>query len=385
MSSAESGEAVAPAVAMKCHIPGLDGLRGLAILMVMFGHFIVVGKNLEPHTPVHRFLQSGYLGVDLFFVLSGFLITGILIDSKHRKPYFKVFYWRRALRIFPLYYGLLAISWLTVVWITPGDAALLKGHDSPAWYWLYASNIGMACKGTWLDSSTWIGLGHFWSLAVEEQFYLVWPLLVFLLPVKWLERLCILLVVCSPFIYHPLSQWIGNVPAYSSTLSRLGVLAAGGWLAVLWRKESVWPVLSRYFGKIALISGLILLLERTVWTNLSGVESTIVLVFGSALVGVAVNGGGRFFNSAILKWFGKYSYGIYVYHHALKPVWIYFLWERAIVPWAGTGWTGTLVYTAAATALSLGLAWMSWRFFEAPLLAFKSRVPFQPDTTGSGR
>lgn len=381
ISKANRAEAP-PADQMKQHLPGLDGLRGLAILMVMFGHFIVVGKNLEVSTPWHRFLQSGYLGVDFFFVLSGFLITGILIDSKNRTPYFRVFYWRRALRIFPLYYGLLAVSWLTVRWLTPSDQALLTGNDSPAWFWLYASNIGMAAKGSWLESPTWVGLGHFWSLAVEEQFYLVWPLLIYVLPGKWFERLCILLVVCSPFIFHPLAEWLGNVPAYASTLSRLGVLAAGGWLAVLWRKEEVWPVLSRYFPYLAAGSGLLLLLERTVLPIFSGVESTIVLLLGSALVGMAVHGKGRyssrFFKLAILRWFGKYSYGIYVYHHALKPVWIHFLWEKSIVPWAGSGWTGTLIYTTAATALSLSLAWLSWRFFEAPILAYKSRVPFRP-------
>ena len=380
ISKANSAEAP-PADQMKQHLPGLDGLRGLAILMVMFGHFMVVGKNLEVSSPWHRFLQSGYLGVDFFFVLSGFLITGILIDSKNRTPYFRVFYWRRALRIFPLYYGLLAVSWLTVLWLTPSDRALLTGNDSPAWFWLYASNIGMAAKGSWLESPTWVGLGHFWSLAVEEQFYLVWPLLIFVLPGKWLERLCIFLVVCSPFVFHPLAEWLGNVPAYASTLSRLGVLAAGGWLAVLWRKEGVWPVLSRYFPYLAAGSGLLLLLERTVLPIFSGVESTIVLLLGSALVGMAVHGKGRyssrFFKLAILRWFGKYSYGIYVYHHALKPVWIHFLWEKSIVPWAGSGWTGTLIYTAAATALSLSLAWLSWRFFEAPILAYKSRVPFR--------
>jgi peptidoglycan/LPS O-acetylase OafA/YrhL len=380
ISTANSEEAPLPDQ-VKCHFPGLDGLRGLAILMVMFGHFIVVGKNLAAPSPWHRLLQSGYLGVDLFFVLSGFLITGILIDSKNRTPYFRVFYWRRALRIFPLYYGLLAISWLTVLWLTPSDRALLTGPDSPAWFWLYASNIGMAFKGGWLDCPTWVGLGHFWSLAVEEQFYLIWPLLIFALPGKWLERLCISLVVCSPFVFHPLVEWIGSVPAYASTLSRLGVLAAGGWLAVLWRKEGVWPVLSRYFPHLAAASGLLLLLERTVLPSSPWVESTLVLLLGSALVGMAVHGGGRysrgFFKSAILRWFGKYSYGIYVYHHALKPVWIYFLWEKSIVPWVGSGWIGTLTYTTAATVLSLSLAWLSWRCFEAPILAYKSWVQFR--------
>jgi peptidoglycan/LPS O-acetylase OafA/YrhL len=139
--------------------------------------------------------------------------------------------------------------------------------------------------------------------------------------------------------------------------------------------------MSRYFGWIAMGFGLLLMLERSVLPILFSVESTIVLVFGAALVGLAVNGTGRFsgpfFKSAVLRWMGKYSYGIYVYHHALKPVWIHFLWEKSIVPWAGTGWPATLVYTAAATTLSLLLAWLSWRFFEAPLLSLKSRVSFR--------
>lgn len=389
MSTLDPHAEAPPVDSQKRHFLGLDGLRGLAILMVMFGHFIVVGKNLEPSTPWHRFLQSGYLGVDLFFVLSGFLITGILIDTKHRSPYFRVFYWRRALRIFPLYYGLLAISWLTVVWLTPGDRLLLTGNDSPLWFWLYASNIGMALKGTWLDCPSWIGLGHFWSLAVEEQFYLVWPLLVYWLPGKWLERLCVFLIVCSPWIMHPLANWIGDVPAYASTLSRLGVLAAGGWLAVQWRRPQMWSALSGYFHYFATGLGLLLLLERTVLPSLSGYESTIVLLLGVALVGMAVNGTGRFsagfFKSSILRWLGKYSYGIYVYHHALKPVWIYFLWEKSIVPWVGGGWAGTLLYTAVATVFSLLLAWLSWRFFEAPLLAHKSLISFQPSELPDGK
>ena len=142
----------------------------------MLSHFIVVGNNLGTGTPLARFLHSGYLGVDLFFVLSGFLITGILIDSKSSPNYFGTFYMRRALRIFPLYYGLLAVSWLTVIFITPEDKPLLTGHDSMAWYWLYASNIGMAVKGNWLASPTWVGLGHFWlPLVGAVRFFRVRP------------------------------------------------------------------------------------------------------------------------------------------------------------------------------------------------------------------
>ncbi len=363
------------------HLPGLDGIRGLAILMVMFSHFIVVGGHLKGDNPFERLLKSGYLGVDLFFVLSGFLITGILIDSKQMPGYFRVFYIRRALRIFPLYYGLLAISWLTVVFITPQDKAVLTGVDSMAWFWAYASNIGMAVKGDWLNSPTWVGLGHFWSLAVEEQFYLVWPLLVFLLPVKWLKRLCIVLVLASPLLFYGLTEWMGNRSTYVSTPGRLGVLAVGGWLAITWRERGGWNKVMPKLGPVALVAGVVLLLERSFipWP-LSTYEPTIVLVVSAACVGMAATArwGAAFFESRVLRWLGKYSYGIYVYHHALKPVWARYVWDWLLVPHLGTGWLATICYTIIATTASLSLAWLSWACFEEPILTLKSRFAYRP-------
>jgi peptidoglycan/LPS O-acetylase OafA/YrhL len=366
------------------HLPGLDGIRGLAILLVMFSHFIVVGGNYGDGThPFHRLLLSGYLGVDLFFVLSGFLITGILVDARSRPHYFRTFYMRRALRIFPLYYGLLAVAYLSVPLLSPEDGPLLTGADSPWWYWLYASNIGMAVKGSWLTSPTWFSLGHFWSLAVEEQFYMVWPFVVFLTKTRWLYRLCALLVLSSPFVMAWLHFEIGQLGTYVSTLGRVGSLAAGGWLALLYRSPGGRETIGRRVIPVALVSGLLLLLDRTFVPMLSIAEPFITLVCATACVGLASECRARgmaavFFESPALRWLGKYSYGIYVYHHALKPVWIAFLWDRLIVPAAGTGWGATLLYTAAATVLSLALAWLSWHLFEARILALKKYFTYQP-------
>ncbi|QJE96322.1 acyltransferase family protein [Luteolibacter luteus] len=364
------------------HIPGLDGVRGLAILMVMFSHFIKQGDHLNESLPLHRLISSGFLGVDLFFVLSGFLITGILVEAKKKSHYFRTFYIRRALRIFPLYYLVLAVAFLSVPLLSPEDAPKLTGADSPWWYWLYASNIGMAFKGDWLTSPTWVDLGHFWSLAVEEQFYMVWPLVVFFVNPKWLFRLCLLLVITNPLVMGWLYLTIGDQATYTSTLSRTGLLAAGGLLAVVWKNPARKPRWMRMALPVFCLSGLLLLLDRTFFgKHLAMYEPLIMLFCGAACVALASKTTGfsffrRFFESDLLRWFGKYSYGIYVYHHALRSVWVHFIWERLAVPLVGPGWAGTAIYFIVATAATLSLSWLSWHFFEAKILSLKRHFTY---------
>src|SRR5580698_6867484 len=145
----------------------LDSVRGLAVLLVL-----VHNTDIYPSLHLGLITNAGWSGVDLFFVLSGFLITGILIDTKEAQNYFSSFYARRMLRIFPLYYAVLTL--LVIVAL----------HPTQIYYYLYLSNWLILLKDGWQPNVA----GHFWSLAVEEQFYLIWPLCVWLLPKRYRLR-----------------------------------------------------------------------------------------------------------------------------------------------------------------------------------------------------
>jgi len=157
------------------HVPALDGLRGLAILLVLARHTaneLQPGRGLD--VAVKRVLQVGWSGVDLFFVLSGFLITGILLDARGGRHYFRNFYMRRSLRIFPVYYGSLFVTFAVLPFFvaTPLFAVLQRNQ---LWYWTYLVNVLSPLTG---GTGTPYNTAHLWSLAVEEQFYLLWPAVV---------------------------------------------------------------------------------------------------------------------------------------------------------------------------------------------------------------
>ena len=180
-------------------IPALDGLRGIAVLLVMIYHFSYAwGFSASPVVTVYARLSGvGWMGVDLFFVLSGFLITGILHDCRGRDGYFSSFFARRSLRIFPLYYAFVLLVLPLSVWLQTGDAApaVAALRDRGGWYLGYAVNFMVALDGGWATSMP--HTEHLWSLALEEQFYLVWPPLVLLLSRRALIRTSAVLVVVA--------------------------------------------------------------------------------------------------------------------------------------------------------------------------------------------
>lgn len=351
------------------HLPALDGFRGLAVLLVLLSHFLEVGGALH-QTSWGKLLLGGFVGVDMFFVLSGFLITGILLDSGIGRPgSFRAFYARRLLRIFPLYYAALAIAF--------GLGTYPPQGDSPWWYLLFASNLGATLKGWWLTSPAGFDLGHFWSLAVEEQFYLVWPFLVAWLPRGALKKLCLACLVLGPAIHFAL-HFSGNpVGGYLFTPVRLHTLAAGAWLAIAAREPDRWATLLRYAPPTAWIAGA-LSLAGLLWPGRISLVPFSPFLWGAILVMAAepASRWARALATRPLIFFGKLSYGLYVLHFLAFPLLRVEVYDRRLVPAFGDGAVSLLLFNLIAFALSLSAALVSWHLLEKPLLALKRYFPY---------
>src|SRR5436190_1162893 len=189
-------------------LPALDGVRGIAALMVMSFHYWDGAGSRWP--------ALGQTGVDLFFVLSGFLITRILLAARDSPGYFRNFYARRALRILPLYYGFLAVHQLLL--------PRLQGRESPPfarawWFWVHLQNIPTTFPGLIAD-----GPGVYWSLAVEEHFYLVWPVLVLVVPSRWLPRVAGAVIVLA-LAARALFLFALDLPVDTFTACRMDAIA----------------------------------------------------------------------------------------------------------------------------------------------------------------
>lgn len=363
-------------------LPTLDGLRGIAILMVMIYHQTAI---IGP-TVVDRFMgfwtMGGWAGVDLFFVLSGFLITGILISAKGGEGYFRNFYARRILRIFPLYYAYIAFALLIVPHINHpklANFAQIRGDD--LWYWTYLSNVLIGIHHDFRHGFIDIS----WTLAIEEQFYVVWPLLVFLLSARTLMRLCAILIVGAiAFRLMLLLSGADPITVYVLTPGRLDSLAIGAFIAVASRSVGGVAFLRRAARPVLLVAGGSILLlaiveggfyEYTVPMQVLG-YSLLALFFGSLLTMINQTSPGsrlaRVIGWAPLRVFGKYSYALYLCHVPVRATLADTLYGPSqFLTLAGSPLPGLLIYYVISSGLALALAWISWHLYECHFLALK--------------
>ena len=423
---------------LRRHIPVLDGIRGLAIILVLFHHCTDMTNANAVDDAATLFLHWGGFGVDLFFVLSGFLITGILADTRGHKGYFKSFYARRVLRIFPLYYGIVFFSFIILPNIGPMLAALPGVSEATAgtidsklnrfgtvgndqwYYWAYLSNFVAAKVNGWrhgiLDVS--------WSLSIEEQFYLIWPMLIFLLGRARMKVVCVLLLVASPIfrtwlLVRGTDPFFGGPTSvfdvYVLTPGRLEGLALGALIALHLRgrehahEDNLAPArrLERLvpFAKIIapVCLGLSLLGEGTRYLSDHPVHShtrftvyagyTLVAVgFAAVLVlALAARPGSlwyRLWTWRPLRSFGKYSYAIYLMHMPTRAVIrdlifgpnfngsrfgdAMFQFPRI----GGSELPGQILFYIPAFAACWLAGWLSWNLYEKHFLKLKRFFPY---------
>ncbi|MCE9672353.1 acyltransferase [Myxococcus stipitatus] len=373
---------------LSAHLPALDGLRGIAVLMVIAYHSLGEIRTAS----IGSVFQTGWAGVDLFFVLSGFLITGILLRTRTHDGYFRAFFARRALRIWPLYLLLLAFTFGVMGRWLP--ALAFDTQRYPWWlYALYLQNIGLGEFGP-------PPLNVTWSLAIEEQFYLVWPLLVFFLrPAQLRALLCSIILLspvarCAALLQGASPHWL-----YVFPLLRLDGLALGGLLALgieegrftpeglaRWGRRLALPMLLAAFGlgtvffdrahsihtREALVgfggpvvrAGLLVALY-SLWSG--GFASLLGWVLSGRARGVQ-----DVLESRLLRLMGQLSYGLYLFHALVFPLGAAYTRPifSSLIP-------SSVVATALSFAFEYGvlllLTCLSWRFFEQPLLRLKER------------
>jgi peptidoglycan/LPS O-acetylase OafA/YrhL len=343
------------------YLPELDVLRGFAILAVMFHH---VGKNL-PALHLLKIWTYGWAGVDLFFVLSGFLITGILLEAKGKPHYFRNFYARRILRIWPLYYALLVFAFVLLPLAMPSLRAQIF-QDAHPWqsYIFFLQNL-LCVKPIGFGP-----VGVTWSLAIEEQYYLVWPFLVLTLSPRALKFAAIGAFALSVTIRVLQAFGLLHLALYTNTFSRLDGIAIGSLLAVVLPYANERTV--RRVAMLALPTSVVAVVltewifgEKT-WFLYSG----LALAFASILC-LSINSA-PLRRMRFLAYTGKISYALYLLH---VPVFDLFRLPRLRSP---LGWFHSPVaddlflLVCMVTAVYLAAS-SSWYFFESPILKLKRR------------
>ena len=340
------------------HIPELDGLRGIAVLSVMVMHFYDPVAHLRPLGALSRVIEQGAGGVDLFFVLSGFLITGILTGSRGAMNYFRVFYARRALRILPLYICVVGLFFVSLPLLHRFGFDMETRPSQQIWFWTFLANWPQA-----LGDHRGAQLAHLWSVAIEEQFYFLWSLVVWVTAPRHMRGVIVsLIAVCLALRAAAQVAGMGNDLSYFSTFTHMDGLLLGSLLALE-------PGFRRWVGRWGVLI-LLVCVPVCLWSPNLAVSLTAWSLMSTAAIALGLTRPAAFLRWSWLRQAGKYSYAMYLLHYlvhgALPPL------SRRMHPLPFA-----LLSIFGGIAISYLLARLSWRWIEEPWLRRKGRYRYQ--------
>ena len=373
-------------------IPALDGLRGIAILCVILAHcfFATRTNGLRMLDPIVERAVVMFVppAVDLFLVISGFLITSILDRTRDADHPLRTFYARRALRIIPLYYGFLLF---VVLFLGDLPERIIGSPGSMIWEFLFVTNVTFALDPRSVGSLYW----HFWTLAIEEQFYVVWPLVILVLPRRFNIRVCLALIGLSVAARFALSLTMTRDAAWILTPGRMDALAAGSMVGLLhhrnpdllhrWWKRVMW------FGGVgSLIAQAAFLLVRAwneqAWLVLSSTFLPFIatLFFAATVAGLALRqehgGGPQWLLNPVLTSTARYSYGMYAIHRPLIVLLFYYGLVVRRDPIAGFDLPYRIYFFILIAGLSYGIGLITWHLYEKQFLKLAPRYRYSSQT-----
>ncbi|HUS00098.1 MAG TPA: acyltransferase [Chitinophagaceae bacterium] len=358
-----------PYISSKKYIPQLDGIRGLAILLVITYHYFGFLK----------IFSFGWTGVDVFFVLSGYLITSRLYAFKNDKNYFSKFYTNRALRILPVYYASLIIFYAGFnLLLSPVNLPSITYYNNNWWsFLLFLENWTFIKQLPSQDH-----LLHFWSLAIEEQFYLIWPLFIYIfLSKKYFNRLIVLLLLaiitlrCLIYLQHPTFKDFHYY--FFNTFCRMDGFIMGGGLFLLQQKRNLKPVQNGYLFLLGVIA-IGIYFTNTSQANpfISTIGFTLLALFFAGLINfVTINPNSslsKVFKVGWLIFIGRISYGLYIYHwiiyRIVHPRFAFWM-NNMIIDKDLVNWISLVV----CLIVSLVISTVSYFYFESYFLKLKRK------------
>ncbi len=375
---------------MDNRIKELDGLRGVAIIIVIALHIFKRAAYFTKH-PVLLFITNlttiGWVGVDIFFTLSGFLITSILLRAKNQEHYFRNFYIRRILRIFPLYYAAIAFVLLFAPKLEPEFLDQL--NIALPVLLLYQQNWAMLFNSFHLTGY----LGVTWSLAVEEQFYFIWPFVIFFLDREKLIKVSfgyIAVSIAARILGALFWGNLGDVSAFFAygSFARFEQMLIGALLAIFLASEGAREYVRRYSLAVFVVSlsafaALCFMMRPTLphmeYANypLTIGGYTTAALFTTGLIGVFVTHPPqdvlrRLFRNPILAFFGKYSYSMYLFHVTVALILLDLFWHSEL-----RGWKPYFLYIISTYAVTVLISLLTWNLLEKHVLGFKKYFEYE--------